>query len=307
MPGVGVGVGLERGMSGEVAPTYSISGTVYDADGSTAVAGATVAIGSDSAVSAADGTYTISDLAVGTSGSLTCTKTGYSWTAISIGAMSGNLTGQDFTNVWWAALGTATKCARAYRFRGAASLAAAKVNLKNPGTGDLTIPAGLSSPTWDYINGGKGNGSNQAFSTNYTPASMDETYIVQFTGGPAGTYAIFGVISGGTLYIYPNLSSTTRFVHQSSTLTVSDGGTAVGNLAITNKDAYKNGSDVGDLGAGTATYTGNVWLFAINNGGAFLQGWAGYIRAYAIYSPGLTPTELAAVATAMAALPATNP
>jgi hypothetical protein len=72
--------------------TYTISGTVYDADGSTAVEGATVALGALTATSAANGTYTIADVPAGTSGSMTCTKTGYSWAAKTIAAMSGNLT-----------------------------------------------------------------------------------------------------------------------------------------------------------------------------------------------------------------------
>ena len=80
------------------AVTYTISGTVYDADGSTPVEGATVALGELTAESGVDGTYTIASVPAGTSGSMTCTLEGYSWTAISIAAMSGNLTGQDYTN-----------------------------------------------------------------------------------------------------------------------------------------------------------------------------------------------------------------
>jgi hypothetical protein len=79
------------------ATTYTISGTVYDADGSTAVVGATVALGALSAISGADGTYTISIIPSGTSGSMTCTKTGKAFAAITIAAMSGNLTSQNYT------------------------------------------------------------------------------------------------------------------------------------------------------------------------------------------------------------------
>jgi hypothetical protein len=84
--------------SGGGAAVYTISGTVYDADGTTPVEGATVALGAYSAESGVDGTYTIASVPAGTSGSMTCTLEGYSWTAISIAAMSGNLTGQDYTN-----------------------------------------------------------------------------------------------------------------------------------------------------------------------------------------------------------------
>lgn len=89
---------------GGAAPTYTISGTVYDADGTTAVASATVALGTATATSGADGTYSITGLAAGVSGSMTCTKTGYYWTAKTINAMAGDLTAQNYTNAEYAAV-----------------------------------------------------------------------------------------------------------------------------------------------------------------------------------------------------------
>jgi hypothetical protein len=82
---------------GGAAPKYTISGTVYDTDGSTAVASATVALGTLTATSGVDGTYTISNVPAGTSGSMTCTKAGLNWTAISVSAIAGNLTSQNYT------------------------------------------------------------------------------------------------------------------------------------------------------------------------------------------------------------------
>jgi hypothetical protein len=86
-------------LSGGGAPTYSISGIVYDADGTTPVASATVALGAASTTSAANGTYSITGLAAGTSGSLTCTKTNYVWLSITISAMAADLTGQNFAGI----------------------------------------------------------------------------------------------------------------------------------------------------------------------------------------------------------------
>jgi len=76
------------------APKYSISGNV-------GVAGATIALGDKSAVSGADGTYTIEDIPAGMSGALTPTLAGYQFTpaTISITAMTVNLTGKDYVSL----------------------------------------------------------------------------------------------------------------------------------------------------------------------------------------------------------------
>jgi hypothetical protein len=94
---------LKKG-SGASDTTYSISGTVYDADGSTPVEGATVALGELTAESGADGTYTIANVPPETSGSMTCTKGGYNWEDITVAAMSENLTAQNYTANNYAAI-----------------------------------------------------------------------------------------------------------------------------------------------------------------------------------------------------------
>lgn len=98
---------LAMGILGSsAAPTYTISGTITD--GASAVAGVTVALGALSAVSGADGTYTISSIPAGTSGTLTATKTGWTFGTISIAAMSGNLTGQNIAPTYFQLTGTTT-------------------------------------------------------------------------------------------------------------------------------------------------------------------------------------------------------
>jgi di/tricarboxylate transporter len=85
------------GGKASAAVTYSISGIV--SNGNTAIAGATVALGAYSAISGADGTFTITGIPAGTSGSLTSTLAGQTFypANISIPAMSGNLTCEDKT------------------------------------------------------------------------------------------------------------------------------------------------------------------------------------------------------------------
>src|SRR5512137_1867349 len=127
------------GVIGGGVSAYTISGTIYDADGTTVVAGATIALGVLSATSGADGKYTINNVPPGTSGSMTCTKTGYSWTTITVSAMTGNLTAQNYTNKWYAFGGILANVVAAYSAEGAANLTASLTNLANPGTHNAGI------------------------------------------------------------------------------------------------------------------------------------------------------------------------
>lgn len=77
-----------------VGSELSIAGTVTD--GVNPVNGATITLGSKSTTSGADGTYLLTGLAAGSSGTLTCTMTNYTSIDITIASMTGNLTGQDF-------------------------------------------------------------------------------------------------------------------------------------------------------------------------------------------------------------------
>ncbi len=90
------GMGSGKG----AAVTYSLSGQVTD--GASGVDGVTVTLGAYSAVSAADGTFSITGIAAGASGSLTPTKTNFTFTpaTIAISSMSANLTGKDFAQYY---------------------------------------------------------------------------------------------------------------------------------------------------------------------------------------------------------------
>lgn len=240
------------GVVGAGGGTYSISGAVFDADGSTPVEGATVALGALSAVSAADGSYTISNVPPGTSGSMTCTLAGYLWTAITIAAMSGNLTGQDYTNVWY--LAGAIPVASIYgawQAKGAASLAASYVNLANPGTNDLTVGA---APGWSADVGWQYTGA-QYLRTGLTPAG---------TGRYSGFIKVSALaqnsLDGGMLGYYSS-SSRAFCIYKSATTNKAAfrcgaGGTLVqsaaavvsGVFGLYGQLAYQDGSNIGDTG-----------------------------------------------------------
>lgn len=194
------------------AVTYSISGVVYDADGSTPIPGATVALGAYSATSAANGTYTISNVPPGTSGSMTCTKSGFNWAAITVAAMTGNLTAQNYTANNYAAI-----LRRVY----GASEVWPLVNIAS-GT---AIPAYISSARngslvgWDLQNSaGPVTGTNAPYSDGVNDyGSLDTVSLGGIYNGAIGSAVICGKVSAAgdwadgidrmLLYIYVNANN----------------------------------------------------------------------------------------------------
>jgi hypothetical protein len=290
---------VTNNQGGGAAPaTYSISGTVYDADGSTAVSGATVALGAASTTSGVDGTYSITGLAAGASGSLTCTKSGYSWTAISVASMAADLTGQNFSNVWWAVGGIAASCVAAYKAKGAASYAASKVNLANPGTYDCAngtaYPTWAAGVGWTFV-----AASSQYLDTGITGITKSYTLAIQLSnvdGLSAGR--VFGADEGNNLHIYPNLSST-HYYRLFGDSGAKAGAIASGNLILTNGAAYKNGSADGTWTSGAGSTTNSLYLGGSHS--ASFSAYTGNIVGFAIYSTSLNSTQAAALAAVMAA------
>jgi hypothetical protein len=284
---------------GGAAPaTYSISGTVYDADGTTAVSGATVAIGAASTTSAANGTYSITGLAAGTSGSLTCTKTGYSWTAVTIAAMSGNVT-QNFVNAWWAGAGCSGNCQGAYQGIAAASQSASYVNLKSPGTHDLTTSA---APSWATESGWTFNGST-FLDTGITPPDTQAwSQVVQYQGAAQETKVICGSLvhfDGGEFAIYPRRIDGVRYVSgatSTGTLIVSPG-LATGNLIMAGTHPYRNGVSDGTIPTSTPGDTlGSVYIGGANHNTVGLAlGCTAKVQCYALYNAILSPTQAAMI------------
>lgn len=286
-------------IAGGAAPTYTISGTVYDADGTTAVASATVALGAYTATSAANGTYTINSIPSGTSGSMTCTKSGYSWTAITISAMAGNLTGQNYTNAWWAAGGIAGSAVGIYRAIGAASLAASYVNLANPGTNDAAPGV---APTWNATNGWISDGTKW-LETNLAAASS-WSFMIRYSGLTQYQKYICGakLATGyfGYQPIYSAVPASDRRTFYNSNNKVTTGAQPTSGIAgIAGTIGYYNGvQDVTGLSSSTNSVTFKIFQM----GDLTSDRQDGNIQALAIYNSTLTPTQMAALYAAMAAL-----
>jgi hypothetical protein len=250
---------------GAAAPvTYTISGLVTD--GVNNIEGATVALGAYSAVTAANGTYTISDIPAGTSGTLTATKTGYIFTGISISAMTENLAGQNFVSAWYSPGFAPTAV---YDATLAANLAASRVNLINPGTYDL---GGVGSPTHSQANGWSAWAANKYFDTGITPGTT-----------PVSVMIVTNVITAYGYLFGNNQASPQRGVHLAALATETqsyvqygsaDGYPVVGSIysspaviLLANNKVYVNGTDVGNFAYGTPDITIPLFLGTVNNFG----------------------------------------
>lgn len=278
-------------LSGAVAPTYSISGTVYDADGSTPVSGATVALGALTATSAANGTYTISNIPADTTGGYTCTKTGYVWAAKALEPISGNLTGQDFINDWYASGGISASVIAAYRALGAVNKAASIAslvgsnNLAEQGTVTFDAASGWSGFSADnYLNG------SYNWSTSYTYAlrvsdcpavvgykralfagDAEQIFIVPYTDDNVNAFSA----NNGSNWTYPRIQS--------------------GVIIVTPTKCYVNGV-AATQGAYGGAYTGTTWKVGHGPDTNFF---GGKIQLLEIVNGDLTEAQILILNTAM--------
>lgn len=197
---------------------------------------------------------------------------------------------------WWEA-GGATGCVLAYQPKGAASYAASKVNLANPGTYDA---ADITAPTWSSGNGWEFLAANSTcLLSGYVPVAGCTT-LVQFTGySQSGSQLLFGCFDNGLTSSH--LIGWGSYYANGAYQSISAIGTS-GNECVAGPDAYRDGVDIGNL---TGSYTSPVMLVigAGRNGGDQ----DGYfctvnIQALSHYSGTLNATKVAAVAAAMGAL-----
>jgi hypothetical protein len=216
---------------------------------------------------------------------------------------------------WWTLDGAITSCVAAYQPKGAASYAASKTNLANPGTYDATN--GAAYPTWDVATGWTfNNASSQYLNSNITPTVNGQwSVIINYAYTRPATYSyptVFGCqptpndypqltlcVENGTSGA-PSNNTVLRNGHITG-LTITpriDSGT----VAIAGNKAYSNGSLVGTLTVGSVANTYKLYIGAINNNANIISFFNGIIKSLAIYNATLTAPQVAALTTAMAAL-----
>lgn len=207
---------------------------------------------------------------------------------------------------WWEVPGKT--CVAAYQPKGAASYAASKTNLANPGTYDAAEGV---APSWAAATGWSFDGvSGQFLSIGDGAASgptgkTEWTVLVRCTVSSAADYAyVLSCVNGADQYVkYVQFLPTTLRLWSGHSLyafgqTYRDANHICG---ITENAAYLDGEYSGAISG--APITGNIWGI-----GALVLAWTvithmtGSIQAISVYDSSLSSDEMSSLSTAMADL-----
>lgn len=197
---------------------------------------------------------------------------------------------------WWYVPGKT--CVAAYQPKGAASYAASKVNLANPGTYDATEGV---APAWDAATGWSFDGLDDWLNSN-VPANACQTYIVQYTNLVAtegGRYIFGGWINFNCRTAIEVHSAAVRYLHGGQ-IDVAPS-LAAGNLGISGQQGYRNGTAEGGS-CGTGVADNSVMYVGCYNAGFPTNFHKVVVRALSFYAEPLVAVEVAGLAARMAAL-----
>lgn len=197
---------------------------------------------------------------------------------------------------------TVSGAVAAYCALGAADAAASYKNLINPGTMDLVT--GAVPPTFSAETGWSWDGSTQhCMETGFVPTSQDCSYMIRFSDCVDATYKAVLAYSTTNASVSIQAQATSNnvgYVNGAATTSVSPK-LLSGILGIAGNKAYRNGVAEGsDLAAWGAT---NNKKISIAGGGTGFLGAQVKVQALIIYNSVLTPTQMLALAQAMAAIP----
>jgi len=211
------------------------------------------------------------------------------------------------TGGWWDLDGTITSCVAAYQAKGAASLAAAKVNLANPGTYDAAAVNG--NVGWSADNGFMSSkDNNYKLNTGVTINSANWTFIIRFSGYVNSKpnenlcgYWNNAKISAFRFRTSSNVGNFANYTYDTYTVVIDSdvsGSLTSGVVAAAGSAAYLNGTNVGTITQGT----GQDGLFYICGRNYAENSLTVNTLAFAIYNSVLTSTQVSNLTTAMAAL-----
>lgn len=180
------------------------------------------------------------------------------------------------TTGWWLSGGiAAADCVAAYSAKGAASYAASKINLNNPGVHDATDGV---APTWNAINGWTGNGTTQYLVTDIY-VTQAYSMICRFSGLTNGG-VVGGSRNGGRFYVVPNdAGPDIQYGHGAARADVSPAITS-GIVALTPTGGYRNGALDAPLSGGAFTCADAINILRRGDTINYL---AGSIQHFALY------------------------
>lgn len=199
---------------------------------------------------------------------------------------------------WWEVAGKT--CVAAYQPKGAASYAASKINLANPGTYDASEGV---LPTWATETGWTFNGTTQYLTVGVLPWTETWTCLAQFSG-VSNEGVVLGSALGTWAYYYnlqPRHPWGARYYHNWNQYVTKSPVVAAGNMAMAASNCYYDGIADGII-ASPVAWQANLFTAIGALGGNLSLFIAGNIVAVAFYSDTLSAAEVATVAAAMAAL-----
>lgn len=206
---------------------------------------------------------------------------------------------------WWDLDGTITSCLVAYQAIGAASYAASKVNLANPGTYDA-VKANANESDWTADYGWDYGGTSSKVLKAPVACLGTYTFIIRYYGdGATSRQTAFGHFTDPKHIIVFARHDTDviKWVNGSYAGTNVAPSAITGNhvLVMAGGKCYRDGGSV----EATITTTGDTPFLGIGYLGGSSYLLDGKIAALAIYSAELTAEQIVALTTAINALPVT--
>ena len=220
-------------------------------------------------------------------------------TQVSLGGLSVQQTrGGAAAAGWWLSGGiSAANCIAAYQPKGAASYAASKVNLANPGTYDATEGV---APSWNGSDGWIGNGSAY-LDTGYASPS-GASVIVRYSNAALNTKAPCGAYDAANKRFYFVDTVGGVFGFRYGALSYNTGAaTSAAILAMTPTGLYVNGSLAYSHSTTFTQFASTNYILADNQTGAAANIFTGNLYAVAWYDIDIA-AYISALTTAMAAL-----